>query len=316
VNATTCYHILLPNVDEVGLTETSFPPFLPPVSSQNKTTNPPSPSFSSLYLLLHHETSNCKIHKHRKILLSSDRICLEQLLIFPGVSVFCLCLSPHNNISCLLLLSPSPILSQTTWCRRRTNSPEQKASEPLEEEASSATHKKNTGRTPKKHNTHTHTLSLPLSLSLSLKSSPNTSPPHQCRTRPPPLLAFKHLSKSGSKTQKRKSTNHTHTSLHLLLVLFPSSATHLLHDPYKESHAKGKKGGTAKPLFAATKLVSHGCDATDNLLQEAGERVGGSGGDRSGQVRGVSKKKNPTTENTRRGAIGLRETQLPDTTRE
>ncbi len=103
--------------------------------------------------------------------MSSDRICLEQLLIFPGVSVFCLCLSPHNNISCLLLLSPSPILSQTTWCRRRTNSPEQKASEPLEEEASSATHKKNTGRTPKKHNTHTHTLSLPLSLSLSLSLS-------------------------------------------------------------------------------------------------------------------------------------------------
>jgi hypothetical protein len=29
-NATTRYHILLPNVDEVGLTETSFPP---PVSS-------------------------------------------------------------------------------------------------------------------------------------------------------------------------------------------------------------------------------------------------------------------------------------------
>ncbi len=235
--------------------------------------------------------------------MSSDRICLEQLLIFSRVSVFCICLSPHNNISCLLLLSPSPILSQPTWCRRRPNSPEQKASEPVEEEASSATpKKKNTGRTPK-------TLSVSqLSLSLSLKSSPNPSPPHQCRTRVPPLLAFKHLSKSGSKTEKRKSTNHAHTSLHLLLVLFPSSATHLHRDPYKESHAKGKKGGTARPLFAATKLVSHGCEATDNLLKEAGEWVGW------GQ-RGV-KKKNPTIENTRRGAIGLRETQLPDTTRE
>jgi hypothetical protein len=44
-------------------------------------------------------------------------------------------------------------------------------------------------------------------------------------------------------------------------------------------------------LFAATKLVSHGCDATDNLLQEAGERVGGVGwgGVRSGQG-GVKKK--------------------------
>jgi len=104
-------------------------------------------------------------------------------------------------------------------------------------------------------------------------------------------LAFKHLSKSGSKTQKRKSTNHTHTSLHLLLVLFPSSATHLLHDPYKESHAKGKKGGTAKPLFAATKLVSHGCDATDNLLQEAGERVGGVGWGGVGSGQGGVKKK-------------------------
>ncbi len=179
--------------------------------------------------MLHHEASNCKIHKHRKILLSSDRICLEQLLIFSRVSVFCLCLSRHNKISCLLL-SPSPILSQPTWCRRRPNSPEQKASEPLEAEASSAT--KKTLDEPQKH-THTHTS---LSLSLSLKSSPNTSPPHQCRTRPPPLLAFKHLSKSGSKTQKRKSTNHAHTSLHLLLVLFPSSATNLLRDPYKESH--------------------------------------------------------------------------------
>ncbi len=51
-------------------------------------------------------------------------------------------------------------------------------------------------------------------------------------------------------------------------------------------------------MFAATKLVSHGCDSTDNLLKEAGEWVGGWVGWGRG---GVKKKKKTLLLRTREG---------------